>query len=74
MDIEIEEKRLEKLLKEALETGDYDIYLIEPEKVRFVKVPEKATFVRGHYRTVNGKRVYVRPHYRNKPNPSRRKK
>lgn len=43
-------------------------------RVTSVYIGTKATFVRGHYRRVNGKRVYVRPHYRNKPNPARRKR
>lgn len=26
--------------------------------------PRKHFFVRGHFRVVNGKKVYVKPHYR----------
>ena len=67
---ELEE--LENLAKKAVksEEGWEEVHI---RKVVLVN-ENKATFVRGHYRTVNGKRVYVRPHYRNKPNPARRKK
>ena len=37
-DIEAEEKRLEKLLKEALESGDYEVYILEPKKVKFRRI------------------------------------
>ena len=67
-----EMERLNRLAEKAIKE-DRGIVVI-PEKVEFVKVPEKATFVKGHYRRVNGKRVYVRPHYRNKPNPARKRK
>lgn len=26
--------------------------------------PRKQSFIRGHFRVVNGKKVYVKPHYR----------
>lgn len=28
--------------------------------------PRKPYLVRGHFRVINGKRVYVKPHYRNR--------
>lgn len=55
-------ERLNKLAEKAIEE-DKGVVVI-PEKVEFVRIPKKATFVRGHYRKVNGKRVYVRPYYR----------
>jgi len=37
-DLEAEERRLEQLLKEALETGDYEVYIFEPKKISFKKM------------------------------------
>ncbi|WP_456370501.1 hypothetical protein [Geoglobus sp.] len=55
-------ERLNKLAEKAIEE-DKGVIVI-PDEVEFVKIPEKATFVRGHYRRINGKRVYVRPYLR----------
>ena len=73
-DLEAEEKRLEKLLKEALETGNYEVYILDPKKVKFVKVPEDKVYVKDHYRNVNGKKVYVKAHYRRKPKHGKKTK
>ena len=55
-------ERLNKLAEKAIEE-DRGVVVIADE-VEFVKIPEKATFVRGHYRRINGKKVYVRPYLR----------
>jgi len=65
-----EMERLNKLAEKAIKE-DRGV-IVEAKRVRFVKIPKDAVLVRGHYRRVNGKRVYVRPHYRNKP--TRKKK
>lgn len=37
-DIEAEEKRLEKHLKEALESGDYEVYINDPKTGEFRRI------------------------------------
>mgnify|MGYP000645751371 FL=1 len=54
--------RLNKLAEKAVEVNRGVVVI--PEEVEFVKIPEKATFVRGHYRRINGKRVYIKPYLR----------
>ncbi len=65
-------KRLNKLAKKAIEE-DRGVVVI-PEKVEFIKIPEKATIVKPHYRKINGKRVYVKAHYRKKPKHAKKTK
>ena len=72
-DLEAEEKRLEKLLKEALETGDYEIYINDPKTGEFKKI-DKVIKVKAHYRNVNGKKVYIKPYYRRKPKNAKKTK
>lgn len=55
-------ERLNKLAEKAIEE-DRGVVVI-PDEVEFVKIPEKATFVKGHYRRINGKRVYIKPYLR----------
>jgi trehalose-6-phosphatase len=53
----------ENSLKNANEVEDRD-------KEKMVK-QKKITYVRGHYRKVGNKKIRVKPHYRNVPNPEK---
>jgi len=35
---------------------------------------KKVAYVRGHFRKVGKKKVYVQPHYRNAPRPAKKKR
>jgi hypothetical protein len=67
---ERELEELENLAKKAIqsEEGWEEVHI---GKVALVN-EKKAVFVKGHYRKVNGKRVWVKPYYRRKVNPARR--
>ena len=64
---EEELKELEKELEEAVKTEegwvDASVYLGKEREVISVYVGDKI-LVRGHYRKINGKRVYVKPYWR----------
>ena len=66
---EEEIEKLEREIRELIEAGKAEFKLVDefPEfkdvEVVSVYVGDKIP-VRGHYRKVNGKRVYVRPYYR----------
>ena len=66
---EEELKELEKELEEAVKTEegwvDASVYLGKEREVISVYVGDKI-LVRGHYRKINGKRVYVKPYWRRK--------
>ena len=64
---EEELKELEKELEEAVKTEegwvDASVYLGKEREVISVYVGDKI-LVKGHYRKINGKRVYVKPYWR----------
>ena len=64
---EEELKELEKELEEAVKTEegwvDASVYLGKEREVISVYVGDKI-LVRGHYRKINGKRVYIKPYWR----------
>ncbi len=66
---EEEIEKLERELRELIEAGKAEFKSIDefPEfkdvKVVSVYVGDKV-LVRGHYRKINGKRVYVKPYWR----------
>ena len=64
---EEELKELEKELEEAVKTEegwvDASVYLGKEREVISVYVGDKI-LVKGHYRKINGKRIYVKPYWR----------
>jgi len=73
MDINKKElEELEKLVKEAVksEEGWEEVHI---EEVVLIN-EDKVIRVKPHYRNINGKKVYVKAHYRRKPKHGKKTK
>ena len=65
-EIEELEKELAKAVNDKDGWVDASVYLGKEREVVSIYVGNKIP-VKGHYRNINGKRVYIKPYYRRKP-------
>jgi len=53
--------------------NESDINIEKREESGDTMARKKVTYVRGHYKKVGKKKVHVKAHYRNVPNPAKKK-
>ena len=52
--------------KEYLIFGSREIWLREQKEAQLKRKKELFTYVKGHYRIINGKRIFIKSFYRKK--------
>ena len=52
--------------KKYLTIGSREMWLREQKEAQLKRKKQLSTYVKGHYRIIKGKRIFIKPHYRKK--------